>query len=147
MEFELDFLGGTGPSDLEITLSGVPTEHGFRLLHERLVPDPRFRAGLTIVVDMTALDTSGLSDHELEQITRPIVERDWDYPPAAVAIIAPDSQSHNVVQSYRAHLGGSSSNRHLFTSRTDAVAWLEEQAAAGRRSRAASHVAVAETAP
>jgi hypothetical protein len=128
VEFEVDFLGGDGPADIEITLMGVPTEQGLRLLHERLVSDPRFRHGLMSIVDMAELDTSGLSEGEIEQITKPIVARDWDYPPAAVAIIAPDSPSHNFVRSYRAHLGGSRSNRHLFTSRTDAVAWLETRA-------------------
>jgi hypothetical protein len=56
--------------------------------------------------------------------------RDWNYPPGAVAIIAPDDQTFGAVQEYRAHLGGAKSNRQLFRNRADAVTWLEEQTAA-----------------
>jgi hypothetical protein len=31
------------------------------------------------------------------------------------------------VRAYRAHVGGSRSNRHLFRSRAEAIAWLEDQ--------------------
>lgn len=128
MEFKVEFRDGDGPSDIEETLSGVPTEDGFRLLNERVVSDPRFRAGLTILVDCSALNTTGLSSEDLQRFSQHMVMRDWDYPPGAVAFIAPE-EMFKKMQEFRAHLGGSSSKRQLFRDRADAVAWLEEQTA------------------
>jgi hypothetical protein len=127
VEIEIEFRDGDGPADIEEKLTGVPTEDGFRLLNERVMSDPRFRARLRILVDCSALNTIGLSNEELQSFSNHMAVRDWDYPPAAVAIIAPDDQTFEAVQAYRAHLGGSSSNRQLFRTRADAVAWLEDQ--------------------
>jgi len=129
VEFEFEFRDGDGPADIEETLRGVPTEDGFRLLNERVTSDPRFRAGLTILVDCSALNTTGVSSEDLQRLSQHMVMRDWDYPPGAVAFIAPDEEMFNKIQEFRAHLGGSRSNRQLFRNRADAVAWLEEQTA------------------
>jgi len=127
VEIEIEFRDGDGPADIEEKLTGVPTADGFRLLNERVMSDPRFRAGLTILVDCSALKTTGLSNEELQGFSEQMAMRDWYYPPAGVAIIAPDDQTFSAVQTYRAHLGGSRSNRQLFRNRADAVAWLEER--------------------
>jgi hypothetical protein len=127
VEFEVEFRDGDGPADIEETLTGVPTEDGFRRLNERVMSDPRFRAGLKILVDCSALNTTGLTNQEVQGLSEHMLVRDWDYPPAAVAIIAPDEETSSKVTDYRAHLGGSRSNRQMFRNRADAVAWLEEQ--------------------
>jgi len=127
VEFAVEFTDADGPADIEEKLSGVPTAEGFRLLNERVMSDARFRKGLTILVDCSALQTTGLSNEELQGFSEHFAVRDWNYPPAAVAIIAPDDQTFTAVQAYRAHLGGASSNRQLFRNRADAVAWLEEK--------------------
>ena len=127
MKFEVKFEDGDGPADLEMAISGAPTQEGFRLLNERLTEDPRFRAGLRILVDCSAMDTSGLSSAEVQALSEPMVMRDWTYAPTAVAIVAPDEETSRAVREYRAHLGGSRSNRHLFGNRAEAIAWLKEQ--------------------
>ena len=127
MEFEVQFQDGDGPADVEVALAGVPTAEGFQLLNERLTSDPRFRAGLRVLVDCSELDTSGLSEGEVQSLTEHMVERDWNYPPSAVVLIAPDEETFSAVRAYRAHMGGSKSNRHVFSSRAEAVAWLEDQ--------------------
>jgi hypothetical protein len=129
VEFEYTFRDGAGPADVEMTVAGVPTPEGFRLMNERLTADPRFRPGLTMLVDCSALDTSGLSNEEVQELSERIVERDMDYAPSAVALIAPDEQTFSAVRAYRAHVGGSKSHRYLFGSRAEAVAWLEAQQA------------------
>jgi hypothetical protein len=127
VKFEVEFHDGDGPADIEMAISGAPTNEGFRLLNERLTADSRFRPGLRMLVDCSALDTSGLSNAEVQTLSEPMVMRDWQYAPTAVAIIAPDEETSRAVREYRAHLGGSRSNRHLFANRADAVAWLKEQ--------------------
>ena len=126
VEFEITFTDGAGPADIEIALSGFPTLEGLRLLNEQLISDLRFRAGLTILVNLDALDTSGLSGDALESLSESMAERDWSYQPAASAIIAPHEPTYNAARTFRAHLGGSMSNRQVFRSRAEAVAWLEE---------------------
>ena len=127
MKFEVKFEDGDGPADLEMAISGAPTQEDFQLLNERLTEDPRFRAGLRILVDCSAIDATGLSSAEVQALSEPMVMRDWTYAPTAVAIIAPDEETSRAVREYRAHLGGSKSNRHLFENRAEAVAWLKEQ--------------------
>jgi hypothetical protein len=127
VEFEFTFQDGDGPADVEMALGGAPTAEGFRRMNQRLEADPRFRAGLTMLVDCSALDPSGLSEEELQNLSEQIVERDWHYAPSAVAIVAPGEQTLRAARAYRAHVGGSKSNRHLFGSRAEAIAWLEHQ--------------------
>ncbi|MDX6472521.1 MAG: hypothetical protein QOK22_1337 [Gaiellaceae bacterium] len=126
VEFEIDF-PADGPADLVMQIAGVPTAAAFDELNTRLVSDPRFRAGLTILVDVEWLDSADLTDEEVEVLSAPIAVRDWDYLPKAVAIVAPDERTYATMRKYRAHLGGSKSNRQVFTTRQEALAWLEQQ--------------------
>jgi hypothetical protein len=127
VEFELAFSDAGRPADVEIAVTGVPTAAEFAKLNEQLVGDPRFRAGLRMLVDCSALDTSTLSAEDVQRLTEPMVMRDWHYPPSAVALVAPDDRTFEVARAYRAHLGGSRSNRRVFRSRAEADAWLGEQ--------------------
>jgi hypothetical protein len=127
VEFEVTFSDGGRPADVEISVSGLPTAAEFAKLNEQLLSDSRFRTGITMLVDCTALDTSGMSDEDVQELTEPMVQRDWHFPPSAVAIIAPSDRVFESARSYRAHLGGSRSRRQVFRTRADAEAWLEEQ--------------------
>jgi len=51
-------------------------------------------------------------------------ERDWEQPARAVAYVARDPSTLQAATHVRAHLGGTISNRRVFTARADAVAWL-----------------------
>jgi hypothetical protein len=133
MEFEIDFPTG-GPADVEMSVSGVPTLAELELFNDALVSDPRFRAGLTILVDVAGLEYAGISPEELQALSEPTVVRDWQYRPAAMAIVAPDAPAYEHVQRYRAHVGGSMSNRRVFSTRAEAVAWLEEEGRAEQES-------------
>jgi hypothetical protein len=75
---------------------------------------------------VSALETAELSDDQVEAISGMMVERDWEYPPAAIALIAPDDNGRRILMSYRAHLGGSKSKREVFGNREEALAWLTE---------------------
>jgi hypothetical protein len=127
VEFEIVFRPEDGLADIEITLSGAPTPDTFVKLNERLTEDARFRRGMAILADLTALDTSELRVGDVQSLADLVVERDWYRMPSAVAIIAPNQQTFDVALLYRAHLGGSKSNRRVFKSRAEALAWLEDQ--------------------
>ena len=127
MEFEIAFSDAGGPADVEIAVSGVPTAAEFAKVNEQLIGDPRFGAGLKMLVDCTRLDTAGVSPEDVQRLTEPMVMRDWHYPPLAVALVAPDDATFEAARAYRAHLGGSRSNRQVFRTRAEAEAWLAEQ--------------------
>jgi hypothetical protein len=124
LEFEFAF--GGDPQDLTITLRGTVDAAGLKRLNDALVGDPQFGPGLVILVDVTALDTSRLGEDELFVGVGPVVERDATALPRAVAIVASDAETVAKAMHYRAHLGGSSSRRRVFTDRDEAVAWLQE---------------------
>jgi hypothetical protein len=125
VEFEIKF--GDGPADIEITLSGVPTPDSFVRLNERLMQDPRFRAGMTLLADLSALETSELAEDGVQGLAELVVERDWYRMPSSVAIVADDQRTYDAALLYRAHLGGSRSNRQVFKNRAEALEWLEER--------------------
>ena len=93
MEFEIAFQDGTGLADVEIALSGVATPAGFFRFTDTLQNDPRFRAGLRLLVDLTGFDATALPSGGVAELSEPVLERDWEHLPAAVAIIAPDPQT------------------------------------------------------
>jgi hypothetical protein len=124
---EIEFLNDGGPVDAAITLSGAFSSTDFREMTDALTSDPRWRAGLALLVDISAFEVAQLSDDAFGEVTAPVVARDWDFPPRAVAIIAPDDERFRAAQSYRAHLGGSKSRRHVVRTRADALAWLDQQ--------------------
>jgi len=96
-------------------------------MNAALTSDPRFRSGMAILVELSALDASGLSAGDIEQISAEIAERDWNFPARAVALVTPGSQTFERVRLAVAHLGGSKSHRRLFATRDEALAWLHEQ--------------------
>ena len=130
MEFTIGF-PADGPADIELSVSGVPTLPDIERFNDALVSDPRFRAGLTMLVDVAGLEYSGISVEELQTLSMPMLMRDWQYPLAAVAIVSPVGPAYDHVQRYRAHVGGSKSNRRVFSTRAEAVAWLGSKKESG----------------
>ena len=123
MEYAFEF-GSGGPQDLTVTLAGSASARGMRALVRDLTSDARFRAGMTILVDLSALDTSGLTPHEIQAMADAVSGRDWDFPAKAIAMVAPSARSFDDAILYRAHVGGSKSGREVFRSRDEALAWL-----------------------
>lgn len=125
MEFTIEF--GGEPQDVTITTSGIADVEGSRRLSSALASDPRYCAGMLVLVDHSALEMSRLTDLDLERIAAGISESDWNLPPRAVAIVASNVETHIRAREAVAHLGGSLSNRRVFSSREEALGWLREQ--------------------
>ncbi len=91
MEFTFEF--GGAPQDLTILASGIADVDGYLRMYADLVADPRFRSDMLILVEQSALDLSRCSNEEIEQIAVSLAERDWRFPPRAVAIVASTRES------------------------------------------------------
>ena len=125
VDFTFDF--GGDPQDVTITASGIADVAGLLHINAELRSDPRFRANMLILYDLSELDMARLSEVDMEQISAPIAVRDWDVPHRAMAVVAPNPQGLDRVRLAIAHLGGKRSRRRVFASRDDAIAWLREQ--------------------
>ena len=125
MDFTIEF--GGEPQDVTVTTFGIADVEGSRRLYSALASHPRYRAGLLILADHSALEMSRLTDLDLERIAAAITESDWNLPPRAVAIVASNLETHARAREAVAHLGGSLSHRRVFVTREEALAWLSEQ--------------------
>ena len=126
MEYSFTF-EGRGSLDLTITLAGAASASGMRALVRDLTSDARFRAGLAILVDLSGLDSSGLTSEEIQAMAAAVSGRDWEFPAKAIAIVAPSARTFDDAMLYRAHVGGSKSGREVFRFRDDALAWLRDK--------------------
>jgi hypothetical protein len=125
VDFTIEF--GGEPQDVTITTSGVADTAGCLGLYTRLASDPRHRRGLLILADHSTLDTSELTDLDIERIAAAVSTSEWHAPPRAVAILVASPRAVDQARLAIAHMGGSRSNRRVFTSHAEAVAWLREQ--------------------
>jgi hypothetical protein len=106
-------------------LAGRPTPADFRRLVEQLLADPRFRRDMLRLVDCSQLEPIEEEDILFDEMA-PLAQLDWEYPPRAVAIVAPGPMFERAVLA-RAHLGGTLVNRQVFADRDEALAWLRER--------------------
>jgi hypothetical protein len=123
MDYTIEF-GENGPPDLTITLRGVGDPVAVARCNEEFASDPRFRSGLSMLVDLTEFKNQPLSEAQAEVTVDRVQERDWNYPVAAIAFVIADEQAAQEMMEWRARLGGSQSRRKVFMSREDAVTWL-----------------------
>lgn len=125
MDVALEF--GGEPQDLTVTLSGEVTPQELRRMNDELLADPRYTAGLAILVDISGLHSYRLDGEGIDFANASVNERDWYKPPLAIAIYAPDEAARTATRHYIAYVGGSASGRAVFATRDHAVAWLREQ--------------------
>jgi hypothetical protein len=126
VDFAIEF--GGDPQDVTITMSGRADVDGYRRVTEALVSDPRFRAGMAILVDQSELILTPLSGRDVLEASDPILERDWNFPPKAVALVVP-STPHALELAERGltHMSVLGLPRRVFCSREEALPWLREQ--------------------
>jgi len=122
MEFAIEY--GGDPQDVTLTLRGVADAAEIARCNRALVSDDRFRAGLAILCDCTALQTTVDSQEVTDAMVASINARDWQHPPRAIAYLVADEKAAEPFSLFRAHLGGSRSQRRVFVSRQDALDWL-----------------------
>ena len=116
-------------------LVGAVDSESIHHFNRALEADPRFRADLTILIDVTGAEIS--PDPQVVarvQAATSVLHRDWLRPPRAIAFVARDEDAARELELWRAQLGGSESRRAVFLSREDAEAWLDDRSAGPARS-------------
>jgi hypothetical protein len=125
VEYSIEF--GGDPQDVTITCSGRADIDGIKRLNEQLVSDFRFRPGMAMLVDSSALDTRRFSAGEMQEMTECVLERDWEFPPRAIAVVLPTPLTQDLNRKWDdfvAVVDVLGSRRRMFASRHEAVAWL-----------------------
>jgi hypothetical protein len=128
MNWTIEF-GGT-PEDVVVTTHGVATREGFVGFNTDLVSDPRWRAGMSVLLDHSDLDATQLTGEDVEGIAEFIsTELAARLGPVTTAIVFPDPYGRGVAAvSVQMLLSPQSTMRiRSFPSRELARDWLRAQ--------------------
>jgi len=124
-EVEVEFHIDVDRDAATFTTSGAATAEGFRRGIQALVDDPRFRAGMPILVDHTALDVSGLAPNDVRAIGDFTASLGVEIGPSAVAVVVPNTLAFGFVRMGEMQANQPGLTVRIFYSRAEAVEWLE----------------------
>lgn len=123
MEFVIDF--GLTPEAALVTTSGIARAADFQRMNQALVDHPRFRAGMPLLVDHTALDVGKLSAADVRSIGEFVATIGDRIGHSAIAVIVPDQLTFGFVRMGEMRANQPQFNLKVFYSRTEAVEWLQ----------------------
>ena len=126
MEYTIEF-GGT-PQDVTITTAGPADAEGLVGLVRELVSDPRFRPGMLILEDCTAIDAAKATSSDLRAKADAYIALSEQIGPSKLAIIVAGPASFGFARMWEFFLGDRAAiESRVFYSRADAVEWLESE--------------------
>jgi hypothetical protein len=125
MEYEISF-----DSDAEIAIvrtSGAASLEGFSAYLRALVSDPRWRRGMDVLSDHTALDAGNLTAADIEALVAVHYPYAHAIGPGLCAIVCGSSLKFGLARMFDAHASLQLPFRsRIFTNVDEAVAWLRE---------------------
>ena len=126
MEYTIEF-GGT-PQDVTITSSGLADAEGLVGLVRDLVSDPRFRPGMLMLEDVTALDVSKLKSADLRAQADTVIELSELIGPSKLAMIVPSPVTFGFARMWEFFVDSRTAiESRVFYSRADGLEWLESK--------------------
>jgi hypothetical protein len=125
MVHTLDF--GGEDADVTVTTSGMADAAGFAAMNDELVAHPRFRPGMSILVDHSALDVTLLRAGDVQVIARAVTEMASSIGPGAIAIVAPTKVGFGVARMSEGLAAPAELRTRTFRSRAHAIEWLRDQ--------------------
>lgn len=126
MIWKIEF-GGGGPEDVIVTTFGVASRNGFFGFNLELVSDFRWRPGMAVLIDHTALDTSELTGSDIEAIADLLVELDGRLGPALAAVVTPDAYTSGVADVSIRFASAARFRARTFPSHREAAAWIRAE--------------------
>ena len=114
-----------GPFDVVVTIDGVMAPATIEAGRRRLLSDPRFRSGMTVLVDNSGVDTSSTTADRLRTIAASAAR---DYGGAGVAylvMLAPQSVTYGLLRMWHTFLSDELAGRAaVVSSLEEADAWI-----------------------
>ena len=129
MEYAIQF--GGDPEDVLITTSGVAELDILHALVEEVIADTRFEPGMSVIVDHTALDVSGLAAADMRARSARLAANADRIGPTRVATVVGSPAAFGLWRMMDAYEDGLlESEGRAFYSLDEARAWLraEQQA-------------------
>jgi hypothetical protein len=126
MDFSVEFDRSSG--DVLVTTAGIANSDGFLRLNRALAADARFRPGVNILVDHTALDTRELTEDDLHEITGSFAAIRSRLGTSRLAFVISDRTAARQIDDIRANAQPLEAQSQEFYSRSDAMAWLHPTA-------------------
>lgn len=123
VEFLITF--GFTPEAAILTTSGVARVEDFRKMNEALIDDPRFHAGMPILVDHTSLDASVLTPTDVRAIGEFVASIGERLGPRSVAVVVPDKLTFGFVRMGEMRANQRQLSVKIFYSLPEAVQWLQ----------------------
>jgi hypothetical protein len=122
VQYEIEF--GDAPHDVTVTTSGSANVNGLIGFVTDLVADPRYRPGMCILVDHTALDARSLRTADIQALADTVVRLDNEIGASRVAIVVPNALTFGFARMYELRASRAQVRSRVFYSRADALAWL-----------------------
>jgi hypothetical protein len=118
------------PFEVVVTTAGKATAAEMADGRRRLLDDPRFRAGMSLLVDHSLLDNSGITRDEVQRaamsLNRDRARSGLEY----IALVAPTTMNFGLARMFEA-LAGDDLEGSVIVVRTreEAYSWIESQRA------------------
>jgi hypothetical protein len=114
--------------DVVVTTGGVANANGFLRLNRALVADSRFRPGMNILVDHTALDTRQYTETDLREAAASLKALRARIGASRIAFVVSDERTADQVDRVRMEVQPMEVEFRQFYSRAHAIAWLHPSA-------------------
>jgi hypothetical protein len=127
VDYDIEFTE-SGPFEVVVTTSGEASGAEIEAGRRRVLADPRFRPGMSILLDHSLLDNAGADAHEVHGVASSL-ERDRATSGFAyIAIVAPDALTYGLGRMWEL-LAGDELERAVTVvhTREEAYAWLESK--------------------
>ena len=130
MDYDIEFTE-SGPFDVVVTTSGKATAAEMAAGRRRVLDDPRFRPGMSLLVDHSLLDNSDITRAEVQRAAETL-GRDRDTSGlGSIAMVAQTSLNFGLARMFETFAGEELEDAvTVVRSREEAEAWLESMHAA-----------------
>lgn len=124
MDYTVEY--GGDPPGVTFTTSGLADLASIQRANDEFLADPRFRPGMPILADHSALDTTSLTSSDARLIGdayRRFLERTAE---SAIAIVVANAAAFGLVRMAEAYAGPTQPRQRIFYSRAEAIDWLRD---------------------
>jgi hypothetical protein len=116
---------GGGPFDVVVQAEGEASRAQFREGEQRLLSDPRYRGGLNLLYDLSALDPTPLRGDDVRAIAAADLAVDEPLQAARVAVVAPSDLMYGLSRMWQGLIAMAAEERTtVVRTVAEAHAWL-----------------------
>jgi hypothetical protein len=118
---------GGDPQDVTVTTAGKASRDGFFGFNLDLVSDARWRPGMLVLLDHSALDTSELTGHDVEEIAAFVRRLSAQFGSCCCAVLTPDPYARGLADVSISYVTPSTLDVRTFATRAEVLEWLRDR--------------------